>query len=118
MDQSTENIDLKQPDSVDSSDNRKTTVEKFIVRFHFVFLYVMLYSTFRNTLWFVDDLTEAETIVLKFLIIGFFIWFIVANLFLYMMNYKRGWNRKDYLSRYVLSSTVIILIILEILVFQ
>lgn len=93
-------------------------IEEIIIKFHFFFLYVLLYSCFRNTLWFVDDLTKIEASALKYMTIGFFFWFILSNLFLYKRNYKSGWGRKDYLSPFVLSASVFTISLLEFFVFD
>ena len=91
-------------------------LEKVILKVHFCFLYVLLYSIFRNLNWIVD-VSDATATVLRYLVIGFFVWFIVANLFLHYRKYNLGWSREDYLSSYVLLSALGIIISLEYLVY-
>ena len=98
--------------------SNRITIEHIVIKFHFFYLYVFLYSCFRNTLWFVDDLTEIEAVILKYMVIGGFLWFIGANFFLYQKKYKSGWGRKDYLSPYVLSASIITIALLEFFVFD
>jgi hypothetical protein len=92
------------------------TIEKGIIKVHFVFLYVLIYSIARMLNWFVE-LTDTQAMVLSYLAIGFFFWFIAVNLFLYFRNYRQGWDRKDYLSGYVLLSALSIIVLLEYLVY-
>jgi hypothetical protein len=96
----------------------KPTILKLIHQFHFFFLYVFLYSCFRNGLWFVDPMTEIETRLLRNLTIGFFIWFLGINLFVFIKEYRGSWSRKDYLYPYVLISTLTVIFLLEFFVFD
>lgn len=102
---------------MDEKNTSKSVVARQVYRIHFILLYVMLYSTFRNALWFVNDLAEVEVIVLRSLIFGFGVWFIGAKLFLPLGNNRGGWSRKDYLSKQVVMATLIIVCLLEVFVF-
>jgi hypothetical protein len=92
-------------------------IEELIAKVHLVFLYVLMYSLFRNLNWFVDELTNIQVTVLKSLTIGFFFWFIGANLFLYLKKNKNKLNQKYFLSGYVLLPALAIIILLEYLVY-
>lgn len=111
----------------DNSVNKPTHI-KLLHRFHFLFLYVFLYTGFRNNIWFVQPMTETEHALLSNMAIFFFIWFFGVNL--YLANYKLkeeklwpkmrslGWNRDDYLSPVVLILTVTVICALELFVFD
>lgn len=91
-------------------------IEKILFRIHFCFLYVLMYSVVRNLNWMVD-LSDRSAVVIRALAIGFFIWFLGVNAFLYFRRRKVKWDRTDYLSIWVLLVTVTIIALLEYLVY-
>jgi|GEM_PF-4752214 len=91
-------------------------IEKILFKIHFCFLYVLMYSVVRNLNWMVD-LSDRSAVVIKWLAIGFFIWFLGVNAFLYSRNRKVKWDRTDYLSVWVMLVTIIIIAFLEYLVY-
>ena len=112
----TTDINPKSKDTLDDRDRHGLI--RLLYKIHFTLLYVFLYSVFRNTLWFVGEPTEIESKLLWYLGIGFFVWFIGVNLFLFLSNYKASWNRKDYLSPYVLLTSSMILLLFELFLFD
>lgn len=96
---------------------KNTVVHNFLFQIHFAFLYVLLFSTFRNNWWFMDEPTELETVVSKILIIGFFVWFIGVNILLFVWKQKGTWNRSDYFSWPVIVSSLLAILLLEVFVF-
>jgi len=103
---------------IDNNTGNKPTILKLIHRFHFFFLYILLYTSFRNGLWFVDPMTETESTLLKYMVIFGFIWFLGVNFYIINSKFKGAWTRKDYLSPYVLISTAIVICLLELFVFD
>ena len=96
----------------------KSTILKLIHRFHFFFLYVLLYSVFRNGLWFVDPMTDTEITLLTYMTIFTFMWFLGANFYLVNSKLKGTWTRDDYLSPFVLISALTVICMLEVFVFD
>jgi hypothetical protein len=87
-------------------------IEKIIFKIHFCFLYVLMYSVVRNLNWMVD-LSDRSAVVIRWLAIGFFIWFLGVNAFLYSRGSKVKWDRADYLSVWVVLVTIAIIAFLE-----
>ncbi len=94
----------------------KNMVEKFLFRIHFCFLYVLLYSVFRNLNWTVEVDARTADFIEK-LGIAFFIWFILVNIFLYSRGLKIKWGRSDYLSTTVIVVSIAIVVFLECFLF-
>jgi hypothetical protein len=92
------------------------TLERVLFKIHFCFLYVLMYSVVRNLNWMVE-LSDKSAIVIRWLVISFFVWFIGVNAFLYSRNRKVRWDRTDYLSVWVVLVTLIIVALLEYLVY-
>src|SRR5882762_143167 len=69
--------------------NNNSIVHNILYRLHFVFLYILLYSAFRNNWWFMDEPTELEASVMRGLAIGFFLWFFGINFF-FIHKKKKG----------------------------
>lgn len=89
-------------------------IEKVLFKTHFCFLYVLMYSAIRNLNWMVRDyLSDRIIIVIQSLSIGFFVWFIGVNIFLFIRQSKIKWDRSDYLSVWVLLATLAIVALLE-----
>jgi len=111
-----------------SNTTGKPTIIKLLHRFHFFFLYVFLYSGFRNGLWFVDPMTETERTLISYMTIFGFIWFLGANFYLenYKLNEERlwptmrklVWTKADYLSPIVLIAAATVIGALELFVFD
>ncbi len=74
--------------------NNNSIVHTILYRLHFVFLYILLYSAFRNNWWFMDEPTELEASAMRGLIIGFFVWFIGVNIFLFTWKQKGRWHNR------------------------
>lgn len=91
------------------------SIFKIIVRFHFIFLYVAFYSALRYGFGQNSEIGEK---VLSFFAVSLFAWFILANLILFLADYRGGYSRKDYLSTYVLSITAIVIVLLEYFVYE
>jgi len=79
-------------------------------------LYVVLYSVIRNSNPFVDP-SQTSDWLLRYMVIGLFIWFAVLSVFLFLKQYKETWDRGDYLSRYVIVSSITIVALLEYAVY-
>jgi hypothetical protein len=109
---------IEQDMGTNANTGDKPTVLKWIHRFHFFFLYVLLYSVFRNGLWFVDPMTDTESTLLRYMTIFGFIWFLGANFYIVNSGLKGTWTRDDYLSPYVLSLAVTTICVLELFVFD
>lgn len=94
------------------------TLYKVAIKFHFGFLYVFMYSIFRNLNGFVE-ITDATERVITNLIYGFGSWFIGSNLFFFLRESetKETWGREDYLSPYVLAISLTIIVLLEVIVY-
>ena len=92
------------------------TIERVLFKIHFCFLYVLMYSVVRNLNWMVE-LSDRSAIVIRWLVISFFIWFIGVSTFLYSRNRKVRWDRTDYLSVWVVLVSLIIVALLEYLVY-
>jgi hypothetical protein len=93
------------------------TIEKVLSRVHFCFLYVLMYSTFRNLNWLVD-FSERSAVFIKWLAIAFFFWYFGINAFLYFRDQKIIWDRNDNLSVWVVIGSLTIIGFLEYLVFS
>lgn len=88
------------------------TVYKVVIRLHFFFLYVVLYSVFRNSNPFVEP-SEITNTLLGYMVTGMFVWFVTASIFLFLRQYAEKWDRGDYLSPYVVACAVIVIAVLE-----
>ena len=75
-----------------------------------------MYSVVRNLNWMVD-LSDRSAVVIRWLTIGFFIWFLGVNAFLYSRSQKVKWDRTDYLSVWVVVVTIATIVLLEYLVY-
>lgn len=71
-----------------------------------IYLYVLLYSIFRNSNPFVE-MNDYTASILKVMGIGFLIWFIIVNLIAWLRwqegrkaKVSRPWHRSDYFNIY------------------
>jgi hypothetical protein len=101
----------------DIETQKNTRVHDILFKTHFALLYIFLYSMFRNNWWFMDEPTELETVVSRWLAIAFGISFLGGNLFLLTWNRKGKWDRTHYLSWHVMLATLVSIAALEYLVF-
>lgn len=91
----------------------KITWPKVIFKMHFFFLYILFYSGIRNAYRMDGDLDIRIGKFLNFLVIGFSVWYLGANLFFSYLKFGRG----DYLSTKVLVGTLVTIVLLEFFLF-
>ena len=91
-------------------------IEKFLFRVHFCFLYLLMYSLFRNASR-MPELSDNLASFLRYLTFGFAIWYTLFSLYLFLKDRPVKWDKSDYLSPIVLVITVILIIMLEYFVY-
>ena len=92
------------------------TVYKILIKLHFFFLYVVLYSVFRNSNPFVEP-AQTTNIILRYMVIGLFVWFVSVSIFFFLRQYRETWDRGDYLSPYIMVGSIIVIAVLEYAVY-
>ena len=65
-----------------------------------------------------DEPTELEAGVMRGLIIGFFLWSVGVDIFLFTWKQKGRWGQSHYLSWHVILATFLIICIFEYFVFS
>jgi hypothetical protein len=88
------------------------TVYKVLIKVHFFLLYTVLYSVFRISNPFAEP-SETTNVLVRYMTIGLFIWFVGVNIFLIFKQYKETWDRRDYLSPYVIFTSLITIAVFE-----